>query len=210
VTLSEYVDALRRGWIIIVATTVLILAAGAAHVLRQPDVYTSSTELFVSPDSTGGDPDLVAQRAAIAANRVKSYVPVAQGDVVREQVDEAVDGLGDASVSVVVPLDTVALSIIVTSADPDNAADVATAYAEVVTDVIEEIETPADGEAQVKVTTIDRADVPSAPAPIAVFPVLGAAGIFGLGLGVTLAVLREVVRRERSRRPRGTTSTGDV
>lgn len=209
-TLSEYVDALRRGWMVIVATTVLALAAAAGLTLRHADVYTSSTQLFVSPASVEGDPDLLAQRAAIAAGRVSSYVAVVSGDVVRERVDAAVDGgIGDASVSVVVPLDTVVLSVSVTSADPDHAAAVAAAYADVVPDVVEEIETPDDGDAQVKVTTVDRADVPAAPVPTSVVAGLGAAGILGLGVGMTLAVLREVVRRERARRPAATT-VGDA
>jgi capsular polysaccharide biosynthesis protein len=200
VTLSEYVDAIRRGWIVVVAAVVLALAAGAASVTRQADVYASSTELFVAPASSDGNPDLLAQRAAVAANRVKSYVPVVSGDLVRNQVDEAVGGIGDAGVSVVVPLDTVVLSISVTSADPEHAADVAAAYADVASDVIEEIETPDDASSTVKVTTVDAADVPSAPLGRSVVPVFGAAGILGLGLGLTIAVLRDVLRRERAQR----------
>ena len=197
-TISEYVDAIRRGWIIVAATVLVALVAGAAFVARQSDVYVSTTELFVAPASTDGNPDMVAQRAAVAANRVKSYVNVVSGDVVRSQVDEAVGGIGDAGVSVVIPLDTVVVSISVTSADPEHAAEVAAAYAEVASDVIEEIETPDDASSTVKVTTVDEADVPTAPLARALTPVLAAAGILGLGLGLTLAVLREVVRRERA------------
>ncbi len=109
-------------------------------------------------------------------------------------------GIGDASVSAVVPLDTVVLTISVTSADPDTAAEVAAAYADAAAEVIERIETPDNGEPTVTVTTVDRADVPSAPVARSVVPVLGAAGILGLGLGLTLAVLREVLRRERLQR----------
>lgn len=200
-TLSEYVDALKRSWIIIVAFVVVAMAAGAWTVVRQADIYSTNTQLFVAPASTdGGNPDLVAQRAAISANRVKSYVAVASGDVVRDQVDEAVGGIGDAGVAVEVPLDTVILSITVTSADADHAAEVATAYADVVAEVIEEIETPADDGSTVKVTVVDKADVPSAAAARSIVPVLGVAGILGLGLGVTIAVLREVLRRERAER----------
>lgn len=200
-TLSEYVDALKRSWIIVMTVVVIALAVAAGLVVRQADVYVTSTQLFVSPASTDeGNPDLLAQRAAIAANRVKSYVAVASGDVVRDQVDEVVGGIGDAGVSVEVPLDTVVLSITVTSADADHAAEVAAAYADVVTDVIEEIETPADGGSTVKLTLVDKADVPSAPTVRAIVPVFLAAGLVGLGLGLTIAVLREVVRRERSQR----------
>ncbi len=199
-TLTDYLDALRRGWIIVLATTALALAAASAMVLRPADVYASSTQLLVSPASAEGDPDLATQRAAVAAERMKSYEAVVSGDVVREQVDESVGGIGDASAAAAVPLDTLVLTITVTSADPDHAAEVAAAYGDVVTDVIEEIETPGDGDTQVKVTTVDRADVPTAPTPRTITPILGAAGIVGLGLGATLAVLREVVRRERAQR----------
>ena len=199
-TLSDYLDALRRGWIIILATTALALAAASVMALRPADAYTSSTQLLVSPVEKEGDPDLVTLRGAVAAQRMKSYAAVVSGDVVREQVDESVGGIGDASVAAVVPLETLVLTITVTSADPDHAAEVAAAYGDVVTDVIEEIETPDDGDTHVRVTMVDRADVPAAPMPTALAPILGAAGIVGLGLGATLAVLLEVVRRERAQR----------
>lgn len=200
-TLSEYIDAIKRSWIIVVAVVVVAIGVGASTVVRQPLVYASSTQLFVAPAEPGtGNPDLLAQRAAIAAARVKSYVALASGDVVRDEVDATVGGIGDASVTVEVPLDTVILSMTVTSADPDHAAEVAAAYADVVAGVIEELETAGDDGSTVGVTVVDKADVPSSPVARTVVPVLGAAGILGLGLGLTVAIVREVLARERAQR----------
>lgn len=196
-TLSDYVAALKRGWIILLVTTALALACAGALVLRKPDVYTSSTELFVAPSLAGGNPDLLAQRNAVAAQRVPSYVNVILGDAVSQRVDEAVGGIGDASVSVVALPSTVVLQVTVTSAEAQHAADVAQAYAEVVPGVVEELETVNDAPPQVRVTTIDEADVPSAPGAVSVATPLLAAGILGLGLGFAIVMVREVLRRER-------------
>lgn len=191
-TLTDYVDAVKRGWVIILVTVVLALAVSAGLVLRKAETYTSAAELLVAPAVTGSSEVQAAQSAALAS-RVASYVRVVSGDVVRGQVDEAVGGIGDAGVSVAVLPGTFVLTLTVTSSDAQHAADVAQAYLDVVPTVIEEV----DAEAQIRVSTIDGAEVPSAPTSTSPVPTLVAALILGLGLGLTLVILREVLRRER-------------
>jgi len=198
VTLSDYVAALKRGWIIVLVSVVLALTCAGVLAMRKPEVYTSSTELFVAPALAGGNPDLLAQRNSVATQRVPSYVNVILGDAVANRVDEAVQGLGDASVSVVALPSTVVLQVTVTSAQAQHAADVARAYAEVVPEVVQELETVNGAPPQVRITTIDEADVPSSSSKASIVPSLVAGGILGLGLGFAIVMVREVLRRERA------------
>lgn len=197
-TLSDYVAALKRGWIIVLVSVVLALTCAGVLAMRKPEVYTSSTELFVAPALAGGNPDLLAQRNSVATQRVPSYVNVILGDAVANRVDEAVQGLGDASVSVVALPSTVVLQVTVTSAQAQHAADVARAYAEVVPEVVQELETVNGAPPQVRITTIDEADVPSSSSKASIVPSLVAGGILGLGLGFAIVMVREVLRRERA------------
>ena len=136
-TLSDYVTTLRRGWAVVLATVVVALLCAGAVVVRQPDVYTSTTRLFVAAALGEEDPEELYQRNRIAIERVVSYVEVARGGIVADRVK---DELGvSPNVSVAAVPNTVVLEITATASDPQQAADVARAYAKVVPATIAEI-----------------------------------------------------------------------
>lgn len=204
-TLSDYVEALKRGWWIILTTVIVALLLAGAVIMRQADVYSATTQLFVASATDTKKSEELYQRNLIATQRVASYVPVITGDVVAGRVAEHLGEPLDASVTVeVVPL-TVVMEITATSSDPQQAADVANAYAEVVPDVIDELEAVDGGAAQVRVTAIDTAEVPTSPDSIGLIPKFGAAAIIGLGLGFTIVVFRQTLRRDRREKLRTTT-----
>ena len=198
VLLSDYVRAIKRGWVILLVTLAVALVLAAGVVFRKADTYTASTQLFVSAAVTDGDPEQVYQRNLIAAQRVTSYVSVVSGDVVQQRVSEELGSDVDASVAVSIVPDTVIMNISVTGADADRVTEIARAYAEVVPSVIDEVEAVDESAPQLRVTVIDEADVPGAPDPKAVLPTFILAAILGLGLGFVLVVAREVLRRERA------------
>lgn len=198
--LSDYVQAVRRGWIIILVTLLLALAGAGFLVARKADIYTSSTQLFVAAAAPSADPEELYQRNLIAAQRVKSYVSLALGDVVASRVAEVIGSDIEGSVSVSVLPETVILQISVSGADPDRVAEEAGAYAEVLPAVIDEVDSVDDSATQVRVTVIDKADVPSAPIPSSPGTLFVAAAILGLGLGFTIVMVREVLRRETTDR----------
>jgi succinoglycan biosynthesis transport protein ExoP len=198
VTLSEYVAALRRGWVVILVTVLVALVCAGVVTLRKPDVYSATTRLFVASAVGSEKPEELYQRNLIAASRVASYVAVINGNVVADRVQEELgDESVDASVSVTALPETVVLEVTATSSTAEGAAEVARAYAAVVPKVIDEIERVGDDPAQVRVTTIDEAEVPSAPVASAVVPTFAAAGILGLGLGLSIVFVRATLRRER-------------
>lgn len=196
--LSDYVQAIKRGWVILLVTLAVALVVAAGLVLRKTDTYTASTQLFVAAAVTDGDPEQVYQRNLIAAQRVTSYVSVVSGDVVQQRVSEELGSDVDASVAVSIVPETVIMNIAVTGADADRVAEIARAYAEVVPSVIDEVEEVDESAPQLRVTVIDEADVPGAPDPKTILPTFILAAILGLGLGFVLVVAREVLRRERA------------
>lgn len=196
--LSDYVRAIKRGWVILLVTLAVALLVAAGVVLRKADTYTASTQLFVAAAVTDGDPEQVYQRNLIAAQRVTSYVSVVSGDVVQQRVSEELGSDVDASVAVSIVPETVIMNIAVTGADADRVAEIARAYAEVVPSVIDEVEEVDESAPQLRVTVIDEADVPGAPDPKTILPTFILAAILGLGLGFVLVVAREVLRRERA------------
>lgn len=200
--LSDYVQAIRRGWVIIVVSVLLALAGAAAVELRKPDVYTASTQLFVASAVPTDDPEELYQRNLIAEQRVGSYVSVISGDVVAGRVAEELGSDLGASVLVSAVPDTVVLQVTTTGSDPERVAEVARAYAEVAPQVIEEVDQVDGSGSQVRVTVVDVADVPSAPAPGSPIMLLIAASILGLGVGITIVIVREVLRRENAERAR--------
>lgn len=196
--LSDYIRAARRGWIIILVTVVLALACAAGLASRKTDVYTTSTQLFVSAAVPGAKPQELYQRNLIAAQRVNSYVSLAGGDLVADRVVEILGSDIGATVSVSIVPETVIMQITASGSDSDRVAEVANAYAEVLPDVIDEVEDVDDGPAQLRVTVIDEADVPSAPVPSSSLMLYVAALLFGLGLAFTIVMVREVLRREKA------------
>lgn len=208
-TLSEYVAALKRGWWIVLATVLVAVACAFVLIVRQPDVYNASTQLFVASAAESKNPEELYQRNLIATQRVASYVTVINGDVVADRVADllGVDDL-DATVVTSVQAGTVVMVVTASGSDPQEAADVANGYAEVVPDVIAEIEQVDGGPPPVHVTVTDKADVPVHPLPTAKASRLAAAVILGLGLGLTIVVLREVLRRERATAARTAAGAG--
>lgn len=197
-TLSDYLAALRRGWIVILVSFLLVVGAAAALTLRGTDVYSATTQLYVGSASETDEAGSATERADIAGARAASFATVLGGSVALEQVQEEVGGSGDESVSVTSVPETVIIEVAVTSSDPQRAADVAQGYADIAPEVLEGLETGSSGRSAVRVTTVSEPTVPSAPAPQSRTRSLVAAGLLGLGIGVAIVLVRETVRRERA------------
>lgn len=183
---------------IFLVALLLSLAAGGVLVARQADVYTSSTQLFVASAAQTDDPEKLYESNQIAAQRVTSYVSLANGDMVADRASEALGSDLDASVSASIVPSTVILQISASGSDPDQVAAVAAAYAEVLPAAIDEVEDVGSSPVQVRVTVVDRADVPSAPNPTSTLVPFVAMVLLGLGLAFTIVMVREVLRRERA------------
>ena len=140
--LRDYIRILRKGWILIVAITLAGIAAGAlASILATPK-YVSSTQLFVSVQSSDASnaSDLV-QGSSAAQQKVRSYVSVVTSPSVLTPVIEDL-GLDMTSselagqVSAESPANTVLIDITVEDTDAQRAAAIADAVGTSFSDVV--------------------------------------------------------------------------
>jgi capsular exopolysaccharide synthesis family protein len=217
VELRDYIRILRSSWVLIVALTLVGVAAAAGYSLLQTPQYSSSAKVFVST-SNGSTVSELQQGNTFTQQRVKTYsdlvtTPIVLLPVVNElQLDTTGEALAK-QISASAPLDTTLIEITAVNSDPALAADLATAVSQSLTQVVSNIESTeaaapaAEGEAAtttpspVRLTLVQHAAVPQSPmspnVPLNI--VLGA--LVGLALGVGAAVLKATldtrIRNER-------------
>jgi capsular exopolysaccharide synthesis family protein len=199
VDLHEYVRLLRRRWRVIVVVTLSVVAAAALVTATADQTYRAQAKLFVS---TQGDNDTVSgvyQGGLLAQQRVKSYVDLIQGRRVAERViqklelsmsPEELRKKVDASA----PLDTVLLKVAVRDASPRQAKRLTDAIADSFVEFVTEVEQPDDGgRPPVKVSVVERAEIPQTP--LSPRPSLNIAlgVVLGLALGLAGAIARELL-----------------
>lgn len=193
--LSDYLRILRRNWLLITACAALGLLMGAMASFAVHPTYTAETKLFVATQTSGSVQEL-QQGNSFTQARVQSYVETVGEPLVLQPV---IDSLGldltpgqlSERVTATADLDTVIIAIAVDDPSPVQAAAIARATADSLVDSVDDLESPAEGEASpVKLSVITPAIAPtepSAPNP-RLNLVLGL--LVGLALGVGAAVLR--------------------
>ena len=199
--LRDYLRIFHKNWIIIVAFSLLGIAAASTVSIVETPKYVSSTELYVSVRSgvDSATSELV-QGTSFARQAVTSYVSIVNSARVLEPV---IDDLGldvtsqqlAARVTAASPLNTVLIQISVTDDDPVMAANIANSVGEnfidVVVNVLEKPE--GDGASMVKIETVQPALPTAKPASpnVPLNLVLGL--LVGLAIGIGTAVLRTVL-----------------
>jgi capsular exopolysaccharide synthesis family protein len=159
--------------------------------------YSSTTRLFISTSQS--DESSAYTGNLFATQRVTSYADLVASRRVAESV---ADRLGDDTdprdlreqVEATVVPETVILEISATDADPERAADLAQAYAEELSLLVDELETPkGKQDAVIKATLVDDGHIAEDPVSPQPLRNLALAGVLGLLLGVGLAVARELL-----------------
>ncbi len=196
--LRDYIRLLRRGWIFIVALTLLGIAVGAAFSILKAPEYQATSKVFVSVQSTGSVSDL-SQGQNFAQGQVQSYADVATTPIVLQPVidslklDTTVDALAKR-ITATSPQGTVIVEITASDPSPEIAArlanGVASSFEKVVTDLVPP---NSEGVTPVKITVITQAYVPSSPSSPNVVLNIVIGGLIGLVIGIVIAVLREVL-----------------
>ncbi|MEC5151141.1 polysaccharide biosynthesis tyrosine autokinase [Cryobacterium sp. GrIS_2_6] len=205
--LRDYIRILRKSWVLIVLLLLVGVGAAAAYSLTATPVFSASSKVFVSTQSTGTAQDLV-QGNSFTVQRVKTYSDLVATPIVLLPVIGTL-GLNVTSeslsqrITASAPLDTSIIEITVTDTNPVRAADIANATSQSLTAVVQDIETPAEtgSVSPVKLTRAQQADVPSTPVSPNVPLNIALGGLIGIVLGVGFAVLRETletrIRNER-------------
>ncbi|MDJ0351059.1 polysaccharide biosynthesis tyrosine autokinase [Cryobacterium sp. PH29-G1] len=205
--LRDYIRILRKSWILIVALTLVAVAAASVFSIVKTPTFSAMSKVFVSTQSSGTTSDLV-QGNSFTVARVKTYSELAPTPLVllpviaSLQLDVSAADLAK-SIAVSAPLDTSIIDITVTDADPVRAADIANAVSQSLTETVQQIEQTNDAgaTAPVKLTRVQVATVPTTPVSPNVPLNIALGALVGLALGVGLAVLRETLdTRIRSQR----------
>ncbi|MDR5701472.1 polysaccharide biosynthesis tyrosine autokinase [Agromyces aerolatus] len=216
--LRDYVRVLRQHWVLIVALTLLGVAAAAGYSIMQTPQYSSSAKVFVST-SGGASVSELQQGNTFTQQRVKTYADLVTTPIVLLPVinELSLDTTGEAlarQISASAPLDTTLIQITATDDDPALAAALATAVSQSLTQVVGSIESTnaaaqAEGEetdaspaqSPVRLTLVQHAAVPQSPVSPNVPLNIALGALVGLALGVGIAVLRATldtrIRNER-------------
>lgn len=198
--LRGYLRALRRSLLLVVGCVVVVTGLVIAWSETQDEVYQSKARVIVS--SAQAETSEAYAGGLLSEQRAASYVEVIGSGLLADRViDElgldreqtSADDLVD-HISASVVLDSAVLELRFTDPDPEVAQSIVQAYAEQLVEVAADIETPDDGgDLPTKITVIDRASFE----PKAISPrpfrnaVLGL--MLGLVLGVSIALLRELL-----------------
>jgi succinoglycan biosynthesis transport protein ExoP len=169
--------------------------------------YSSSATVFVSTSASSSVSDL-AQGNSFTLQRVKTYAELVTTAIVLTPVikslklDMTTSAL-KAEVTASAPLDKTLIEIVVEDADPERAAQIATAVSSSLAEVVQNIDTTSASatNSPVKLTLVQNAEVPTRPISPNVPLNVALGALIGLALGVGFAVLRDTLdNRLRSER----------
>jgi capsular exopolysaccharide synthesis family protein len=191
----DYLHALKKSWIVIVALVVVGFVVGFAAAHAQPDTYRATSSVFVS-SSRGTASDQLLQGSSFSLAQVQSYAQLATTPAVLEPViaDLGLDVTPAqlaTRVTASVPLNTVIINITATDASPKQARDISNAVSSslrtVTTDLTPQTTT---GSGVVSLAIVAPATTPTVPAGPNRHLIELLAALVGLVLGVIYAVTR--------------------
>jgi capsular exopolysaccharide synthesis family protein len=155
----------RRNWPLILLSLVLGVTTALTVTANTPPRYVATISMLVSGYDKESDVSTAYQAGILSQQRVKSYATLLTSRRVIGQITSAdqVEQLRASVTAAVVP-ETMLLEASVGDRDPARAASLANALGAAFTRLIDQIERPTPNSTpSVKVTIVDRAQVPDAP-----------------------------------------------
>lgn len=192
-----YLNVLRRNLLLIGACTAVVMGLVAFASYRTTPLYESTARVFVSASQPGAAEAYAG--GLLSEQRATAYVALVDSRVLAEQVKEEL-GLGVSvpdltdQVGAIVVKDTGVLQLTVTDPDPHHAQLLAETYAEELIKLARDLDTPErSSTSPVKISVIDPASYSATPVSPQPVRNLVLALLFGLVLGVAVALLRELL-----------------
>jgi capsular exopolysaccharide synthesis family protein len=196
--LQDFARLVRTRWLTVVVTTLLaILGATAVSLLTTP-LYQAGTRLFVSTTAGASAAELY-QSNRLSQERVLSYVELLKGETLAQRTIDKLDldmtaNALRANVQATAKLDTVLIAVKVTDPSPVRSRDIANALSDEFVVMVRELETPGPGaRPDARVVVEQRASIPETPVVPKKFRNLALGLVFGLTLGLAVAVLRDLL-----------------
>lgn len=191
--LHDYLRILRRGWWIILLSTLIGGVGGLAVTAASTPEYQAVSTVFVAASGTATPSDL-QQGNVFSTQRATSYANLATTTVVLERAmaslddDRTIDDLRE-DVSVVARVDTNLIDVFVVASQADQAADAANAIADALAVEVGNLDTPGNELAAVALTRVETAVPPTiaqTPQPRTNF-LIGLFAGFAVGLAIVVS-----------------------
>lgn len=196
--LQDYLRILRKRWITIVVTMLVVVGLAGVFTALQTNQYSSQTQFFVSV-SGAADNTALQQGSTFTQERVKSYAqlmktPKALDPVVAELDDGTTTSELAQRITVTTPPDTVLLEVAVQDTSAKKAQRIATAIGETFPEVVSQIEKPSGkASSPIKVSLVRPAQTNESPVSPNPIRNLGLGVVIGLLLGFGLALIRHLL-----------------
>ncbi len=194
--LRSYLQAIRKHWVLITVLTLLGAAGAAAAYALTPPTFSSTVTFYVSTPLVEGTNPLAAGQFAQA--RVNSYVSVLQSEdlalrVIRNQrLDMGPDELSK-EITATAELNTVLVTAEIRDRSPDRSLAIARGIAGTFGGMVDELDNQGRKNQVVVINVISGPTLAADP----VAPSLRRNGVLGvllgLGLGLLIAVLRDLL-----------------
>lgn len=195
--LQDYLNVIRKRWMIIAAAALVTLGLAAGYTALSPRTYASSTRFFVN---TTGDATTssLQQGNAFTQSQVKTYAQILQDPAVLQPVMRAVGMTGTtdqlaARVTSSVPVETSLIDVTVTDASPQRAQQIVAAIGEVFPRYVAKIQAPSAKTSPVTLSVTRPATLELAPVSPKPVRNLALGLVLGLLLGFGLALLRDIL-----------------
>lgn len=197
----ELLRLVRRGWVTLLATTLVGVAVGAVAFLTTTPVYEAKAQLFVAVKSVDeGSAVEVVQGSSAAQLKVKSYVGVITSSRVLTPVIDDLDLKTSPAalaghVKASTPTNTVLIDLVVADTDPSRAAQIANSISKNFASVISNgIEAPTTGgSSPVSIDVLEPATVPTAASDPKLAVTLGLSVVLGSAAGLGLLLARRAL-----------------
>lgn len=191
--LRAYLTAIRKGWLLIVITTLLGAGVGIAAYLLTPPTYATTVDFYVStPNSLGNNPQASAQ---FAQNRVNSYVELLSSEQLATRViaSTGVDLSPEAVSSRITgstQLNTVIVTATVLDNSPQQSLEIAQGVASEFPKLVDQLDNSGQTKPIVAINVISGPDLQQTPVTPKQLLYVGLGLAVGLVVGVLIALLR--------------------
>ena len=200
--LIDYLRMLRRQWLWVVGSVVVLTALAAAYAFMAPKSYRATSDIYVL-GTVVGDPQNQNDAAQSASKYVFDNIdtfaalvdsPKVTGPVIKDlKLTSTPEQLAKQVSANVVP-NTVIITVAAIDASPDTAAAIANSTATSLTQAIKSLAIPGSS-APLDISTVKPATPPTSPDSPNRTLWLALGVLLGLALGLVIATLREQVRR---------------
>ena len=189
-TLLELLGLLRKHIRLVIALPIIAAVACAAGTLLLPDQYTASSTMYVlSSDSNKGDSGVTNTDLSASQMLTNDVVSITKSDRVKAQVASnlGMSSLAGYSLEVESSTTTRVVTVSVTGANPQTAADIANEFVNVAR------QTSSNVIGSQVVNTIDTASAPMSPSGPKRPLYVAVAFVAGLLVAIILVVLGDMV-----------------